>query len=143
MRCPRHSAEFHWSTVDGHDLHRCPECAGLWIAGAHVDSLLGQGERLKLRSLCSARQSELVCPCDGKKLGEATIAGVTLDLCLECNGLWLDWGELERLRERAKLPPSQISSGRLSPGKTAADRAWDAAATVDIVVNGILALLTW
>ena len=105
MKCPRHPVEFHRSTVEGHDLHRCPECAGLWIPGPNIDALLGKGEQLKLRSFCSARKSKLACPCDGKVLGEATIAGVTLDLCLECNGLWLDWGELERLQQRVKLKP--------------------------------------
>jgi hypothetical protein len=51
---------------------------------------------LKLRSLCSARESKLACPHDGELLGEAIIAGVTLDFCLRCHGLWLDPGELER-----------------------------------------------
>lgn len=87
-------------------------CPSIWsslysVPGEAIDALVGPGEKLKLRSLCRARESELTCPSDGRKLGEAKICGVTVDLCLACNGLWLDAGELEVLRKSKPATPYQ------------------------------------
>lgn len=110
MNCPRHGVPLTNSEVPGREFDRCPECAGLWIPGASVDAVLGSGEVLKLRSLCSVRRSQLSCPQDGEVLGEGRIGPVTVDLCLQCNGLWLDHGELEQLLQRKPLTPHQRSA---------------------------------
>ena len=39
------------------------------------------------------------CPHDGTTLAAVSIAGVDLDKCHKCDGLWFDRGELERLRD--------------------------------------------
>lgn len=41
----------------------------------------------------------LKCPRDGTALQEVSIAGVQLDKCHRCDGIWCDPGELERLRD--------------------------------------------
>ena len=105
MNCPRHQKELAHQHAENHSLHRCPECEGVWLPGETIDVLLGSGEKLKLRSLCSARESDLTCPNDGHKLGEGKVGGVTVDFCLHCNGLWLDAGELETLRKRKPIAP--------------------------------------
>jgi uncharacterized protein len=38
-----------------------------------------------------------VCPIDGVPLMEMNKNGVTIDVCPECKGVWLDRGELEKL----------------------------------------------
>jgi uncharacterized protein len=38
-----------------------------------------------------------VCPIDGVPLVEMNKNGVTIDVCPECKGVWLDRGELEKL----------------------------------------------
>jgi Zn-finger nucleic acid-binding protein len=86
-------------------VFRRPECAGLWLPGDAVGALLGPGEKLKLRSLCSVRTSDLVCPDGGDKLGGGRIGKVAVDFCLACNGLWPEPGELGQLRERRKVTP--------------------------------------
>lgn len=48
----------------------------------------------------------LVCPGCRKKMSPLSDGGVTLDACTECNGLWLDKGELEA--RGAKLPAGGI-----------------------------------
>ena len=37
------------------------------------------------------------CPIDGVPLTEMVKNGVTIDVCPECKGVWLDRGELEKL----------------------------------------------
>ena len=38
-----------------------------------------------------------LCPVDGTPLVEMVKNGVTIDVCPECKGVWLDRGELEKL----------------------------------------------
>jgi uncharacterized protein len=38
-----------------------------------------------------------LCPVDGTPLMEMNKNGVTIDVCPECKGVWLDRGELEKL----------------------------------------------
>ena len=43
------------------------------------------------------------CPrCETKVLDEVVREGVTIDVCRECRGMWLDRGELERLIARER-----------------------------------------
>jgi Zn-finger nucleic acid-binding protein len=39
------------------------------------------------------------CPHDGTELGRVTAAGIELDKCHKCDGIWFDHGEMERLRD--------------------------------------------
>lgn len=56
----------------------------------------------------------MICPrCNKPTLDERERDGVTIDVCSECRGIWLDRGELERLiamagREMDRYP---VSSG--------------------------------
>ena len=40
------------------------------------------------------------CPRDGERLVQRELHGVTVDDCPNCQGIWLDKGELEALSER-------------------------------------------
>ncbi|MCR8642712.1 zf-TFIIB domain-containing protein [Paenibacillus sp. N1-5-1-14] len=43
------------------------------------------------------------CPvCDGVRMREVMKDGVSIDTCPECKGIWLDRGELEKLRARSE-----------------------------------------
>lgn len=44
----------------------------------------------------------MICPrCNKPTLEEREREGITIDICQECRGIWLDRGELERLIARA------------------------------------------
>ena len=131
MNCPKHYTPLDRSVVNGRENGRCPDCAGVWIPGQSIDALLEADERLKLRSLCSASSSDLICPHDHEQLGEATIAGVTIDLCPACNGLWLEQGDLEQLRT---LPPM---TGSLRAKGEGSDNS-----VLEIIAEGIFASQT-
>jgi len=52
-------------------------------------------EREKQRALHFMR-----CPKCGMQLEEIAFAGVQLDKCFHCEGMWLDKGEIERLQTK-------------------------------------------
>ncbi len=105
--CPRHSVELRSRTGGESKIEECPDCSGIWVAGASIDGLLGSGQMLQLRSLCSVLESDLTCPLGCGSLHEGKVGPVTIDLCQECGGLWLDPGELESLRQRRSVTPYQ------------------------------------
>ena len=59
---------------------------------AEQQKSLAEGEREKLRKLHHMR-----CPKCGMELKEIPVRGVEVDRCFNCNGTWLDAGELEKL----------------------------------------------
>ena len=43
------------------------------------------------------------CPTDGATLVMSDRAGVEIDYCPECRGVWLDRGELDKILERSAM----------------------------------------
>ena len=41
----------------------------------------------------------LTCPNDGSEMQEVSREGVLIDICPQCQGVWLDRGELDKLVE--------------------------------------------
>lgn len=54
--------------------------------------------RTAVRTAVGVLQVE--CPVCGVELQRHYRAGVEVDVCLRCEGMWLDWGELEVLRDQ-------------------------------------------
>jgi len=44
------------------------------------------------------------CPIDGTQLVMSSRAGVEIDYCPNCRGVWLDRGELDKIIERSAQP---------------------------------------
>ncbi|MEQ9259952.1 MAG: zf-TFIIB domain-containing protein [Roseovarius sp.] len=53
------------------------------------------------------------CPVDGEQLMIAERAGVEIDYCPKCRGVWLDRGELDKIIDRsvADTPPPPPQGG--------------------------------
>jgi hypothetical protein len=83
-----------------------------------------------------------LCPTDGTPLMEMIKNGVTIDVCPECKGVWLDRGELEKLinvalemeREygtpapaRPQQPPQYDQAMQPGPMQPGAQRGYDQA----------------
>ncbi|MEK0165268.1 zf-TFIIB domain-containing protein [Phaeobacter sp. JH20_36] len=47
------------------------------------------------------------CPIDGAQLVMTDRAGVEIDYCPQCRGVWLDRGELDKIIERSSQPAPQ------------------------------------
>jgi uncharacterized protein len=55
----------------------------------------------------------MMCPrCTASELIERDHDGVTVDVCRECRGLWLDRGELEKLIARATRDMDELAEYR-------------------------------
>ncbi len=81
------------------EVDACPACGGLFLDANEVRALTGSSSlhRLLTKYLGLDSDSQLVCPnCGGLMDGEDA-GNVRVDVCLECHGVWLDAGELERL----------------------------------------------
>ena len=57
------------------------------------------------------------CPVDGATLLKTERAGVEIDHCPQCRGVWLDRGELDKIVERGR-PPLEMDepAARSAPG---------------------------
>ncbi len=61
------------------------------------------------------------CPIDGTPLVITDRAGVEIDYCPQCRGVWLDRGELDKIIDRAAPPPAPPTA----PAGRAPDRMYD------------------
>lgn len=64
------------------------------------------------------------CPVDGVELVMTDRAGVEIDYCPECRGVWLDRGELDKIIERSAVetPPPPPAQSRQAPDRGFDDR---------------------
>jgi Zn-finger nucleic acid-binding protein len=123
-------------------IDRCPHCRGLWFDGGEVRAFL-KSDNFKGRFLgtpaaapSESEQPEETpevsrrdCPRCRRGLAPLAIADVTVDVCMECLGVWLDAGELSSLVQAGKAHQLDdddsllaheiregLSSDSLSPG---------------------------
>jgi hypothetical protein len=55
------------------------------------------------------------CPTDSATLIMSERAGVEIDYCPECRGVWLDRGELDKILERAEAEASRSAARPAAP----------------------------
>ena len=88
-------------------VDKCPTCAGLFLDKNELLRISGDFELNKyLRDRVALdSDSQLLCPHCGGIMDLEHIAGVEVEVCLTCFGLWLDRGELEGLKDRRNIAP--------------------------------------
>jgi len=91
--------------------HRCDSCGGHWLDEEHLHQLEQMTDVVlfEIRSIPDEEEQKkpLVCPRCGDWLAKRISARdqkVTMDRCRSCNGIWLDGGEMEAIREEGALP---------------------------------------
>lgn len=108
MNCPRCSIELEKRSVDGIELDECRQCGGIWFdrdelrkLKDHEDSDLNwmDFDIWKHRDLFHVSEKPAKCPkC---QFAMASIGygntGVKVDFCVDCEGIWLDGGEFEKI----------------------------------------------
>ncbi|AHD08595.1 TFIIB-type zinc ribbon-containing protein [Phaeobacter gallaeciensis] len=62
------------------------------------------------------------CPIDGTQLVMTDRAGVEIDYCPQCRGVWLDRGELDKIIERSAPQQSAPQRDSYRPEKRDSDR---------------------
>jgi Zn-finger nucleic acid-binding protein len=105
------------------EVDYCRECGGLWLDRGELERIVRMTRnaaevvkvlRRKLIPLPTAapEPSELsdACPaCARSTMREVAIAGLHIDYCTDCEGIFLDKGELDAAMERVKSPGTRMS----------------------------------
>lgn len=79
----------------------CPTCEGVFLDKGEIKKLTGNRalHTFLTKYLGVDSDSQLVCPACGGIMDLEDAAGVKVDVCLSCFGIWLDAGELEQLKD--------------------------------------------
>lgn len=80
----------------------CPTCRGVFLDQGEVETITGHAELDELLTdyLGIDSDSPLVCPSCGGVMDAEDAAGVELDVCLDCHGVWADADEIEELLDK-------------------------------------------
>ena len=77
----------------------CPKCNGIWLDPGELKRVLKNNELADYLSkdIGTKSDSKLICPrCKGL-MDIETAEDIEVDVCIKCNGVWLDGEELETL----------------------------------------------
>ena len=98
------------------EIDRCKSCSGIYLDKGELMTLTGNRplHHLTTKHLGVDSDSEILCPGCGSLMDDEHPGGVEIDVCLQCNGVWLDKRELDLLKE---IDPSSMKA--LSPEKLA------------------------
>ena len=93
-------------------IDKCPSCGGVFLDKNELLRISGDFQLNKyLRDKVALdSDSQLVCPHCGGIMDLEHIAGVGVEVCLTCFGLWLDGGELTALKDRRNSAPIPLTS---------------------------------
>lgn len=91
------------------ELDRCTFCRGLWFDGGELETALGK--RLAAQ-LTEDQESSRRCPRCTIAMRPAVVAGLRVEFCTKCNGVFLDDGELTAINGGQ---PVRIQAGEAPP----------------------------
>jgi len=109
--CPRDWSPLTKETRHSHlravEADVCPKCKGIFLDKKEIRKLTGDWSLNKLltKYVGLESDSQLVCPNCGGLMEIEDAGNVRVDVCLDCKGVWLDAGELERL---AAMDPAEF-----------------------------------
>jgi Zn-finger nucleic acid-binding protein len=128
MKCPRDGKVLVFVDTGMNTRDRCSACEGVLIDRTELAGVLGKvhGRSVELAAerVAQLPHSSLACPRDGSKLHRLDYQGIEVDLCSQCSSLWLDGGELDKIRAAAKprFKPA-VAAGAVLAGVTVAAAA--------------------
>ena len=82
----------------------CPKCKGIWLDEGELAKLI-KNKKLTddlTKDIGTKSESKLVCPRCGGLMDFEFADEIEVDVCLKCNGVWLDAGELDNLKEKSQ-----------------------------------------
>lgn len=82
----------------------CPKCHGTWFDNNELKKILGDRKLADYltKHIGTQSDSKLVCPRCGGLMDLEYAEDVEIDVCLNCNGAWLDYGELDKLKDKSE-----------------------------------------
>ena len=103
--CPRCFSELKSETIRkgiwNVEIDKCDSCLGVYLDKGELMTLTDNRplHHLTTKHLGIDSGSELLCPSCGSIMDDEHPGGVEIDVCLQCNGVWLDKKELDLLKE--------------------------------------------
>lgn len=108
VECPRCWVEMKKEEVDvlgpNVTIDVCPNCQGIWFDNNELKKILGDRKLANYltKRIGTQSKSKLVCPRCGGLMDLEYAQDTEIDVCLVCQGAWLDAGELEGLKEKSE-----------------------------------------
>ena len=114
MKCPNCKNSLNEKiTVGAVAIDRCSACGGSWFEGDELrkakdektaDAKWFDFDLWKDQSLFKVEEVNRICPLDNAKLFKLNYdnSSIEIDACKECDGIWLDKGEFEKIIEYVK-----------------------------------------
>jgi Zn-finger nucleic acid-binding protein len=105
LHCPACGEDLKPCLVGGVEIDECDNCRGLWLDHGELEVLANVASlptrlTVKRRTIPTPQlrpEGTRPCPRCSKILVGTVVKGVRLDLCAECQGVWLDQGELNQI----------------------------------------------
>jgi len=107
IKCPKCNSSLKEIKISQVILDKCDKCKGLWFDDKELFEVLNQ-HNLNEDEIKSNESSKPNCPSVNncpkcvkplKKIHSFSIAGLEIDICSTCNGIWLDYGEFEEIKQ--------------------------------------------
>lgn len=82
----------------------CPKCKGIWLDKGELGKLIKNKKMADYltKRIGTKSRSPMVCPRCGMTMDIEKADEIEVDVCLYCGGVWLDKGELEKLRDKSE-----------------------------------------
>lgn len=104
-RCPRDGSLLDEKRVERVNVDVCPQCSGTFFDAIELRRVVGDARlALALAEEQGKTDAPLACPACAATMHLDHVEGIAIDHCPSCLGLWLDAGEVERLRARHADP---------------------------------------
>ena len=113
LRCPRDGDTMGAVTHGKVQVDRCGTCRGTWFDAKELRRVADdrEVEKLATRIPIVKVPSGFACPRCGGECVEGQVHEVTIDHCLQCNGVWLDAGELAEAARQVKVERALDGAG--------------------------------
>ena len=87
------------------EVDACPQCNGIWLDSGELRKVLGDKKLSDYltKEIGTKTDSPLLCPRDAGLMDIEIADDIEVDVCLTCNGVWLDAGELAGLKELSDM----------------------------------------
>ena len=105
--CPICNVSLAEKNLHGQVVDRCPKCNGIYFDNGELKSIIHLVDifrtiEINEEDINSVEESEsvriMLCPADKSNMDKLEIAGLTIDVCPDCGGVWLDGGEITALK---------------------------------------------
>lgn len=106
--------------VEEVEVDLCPDCHGLWLDQDEINALGAKSDAVldELRKAVQAEEGQAEaptttaepCPACHGKLSVASLGTFSVEYCMECGGLFLDRGELDKVMALTRYREDKIAT---------------------------------